>query len=103
MKQFSIQDLKANSTFESLSLEIVSVGEPRAFASRNKQGSLQNVVGKDSKGKEIRITLWNDQIRSLAEGEKIEIQKGWCSEYNGQLQISTGREGKIEKIGGVEK
>ncbi len=93
----NISELKANSSFDSIELEIVSVGEPRAFSNRKTQGSLQNVVGKDSAGKEIRITLWNEQIRSLQEGEKIDLQNGWCSEYNGQLQLSTGRNGTISK------
>lgn len=92
-----VKDLKANSAFDSIELEIVSVAEPRAFSSRKGQGSLQNVVGKDSEGNEVKITLWNEQIRLLNEGDTAVIENGWCSEFNGQIQISTGRNGKIVK------
>jgi replication factor A1 len=46
----------------------------------------------------VTITLWNDDIDRVNEGDSIKITKGWFQVYNGTMQISSGKFGKIEKI-----
>jgi len=89
-----VKDLRANNSVDSIELEIVSKGESKAFSTARGSGSLCNCAGKDETG-EIKITLWNEQINQVEEGNKIRIDNGWVSEYKGEKQLSTGRQGTI--------
>ena len=91
----NVKDLRPNTAIPEIELEIVSLGEAREFATAKGAGKVANAAGKDSKGDEIKISLWNDQIDQVAEGQKIRIENGWASEYKGQVQISTGKKGTL--------
>lgn len=93
-----IKDLKPKTPFDELILEVVTVGEPRAFASAQGQGTVCNAAVKDETGEEVSLTLWNEDYKKVHEGDKIKITGGWVSEYKGKLQISAGRNGTIESI-----
>jgi replication factor A1 len=94
-----VSELKPRSTVEDITLEVVSKAEPRQFASERGSGRVCNVAGKDEAGTEVQVTLWNEQCDQVKEGNKIKIEKGWCSEYNGKLQISTGKFGTLTVLG----
>jgi len=89
-----VSQLKANESFALLEVELVSKGEPRSFYSQKGNGSVCNAAVKDSSG-EVQLTLWNEQSKQYHEGDVLKIENGWCSEYKGRLQISTGRNGTI--------
>lgn len=91
-----IKDLKPKMTVSEIELEIVTKGEPRTFAGANGAGVVCSAAAKDADGKEISLTLWNDQYKQVHDGTKLKIIEGWTSEYKGQLQISTGKNGKLE-------
>jgi ssDNA-binding replication factor A large subunit len=91
-----IKDLKPKTNVDKIELEIVSMGEPKSFINKNGSGTLCNAAAKDEAGDEISITFWNEQYKGIENGTKLKIINGWVNEYNGNLQISTGREGKIE-------
>jgi replication factor A1 len=90
------KDVQANQNFEQLDLEITSKGEVRSFANQKASGKVCNLAAKDDTG-EIKVTLWNEQCDQFEEGDNIVIKDGWVSEYNGEKQVSTGRNGSIEK------
>jgi len=89
-----VKSLEANQGFVSLELEIVSKSEIRQFASHKGSGRVCNLAAKDSTG-EIKVTLWNEQCDQVSEGNNILIENGWCSEYKGEKQVSTGRGGTL--------
>lgn len=91
-----VKDLQVNQPFEQLTVEIISKGEPRPFSSARGTGSLCKAAVKDDSG-EVSLTLWNDQIKQYNEGDVLVIQNGWCSEFKGEKQISTGKKGTIAK------
>lgn len=93
-----IKDLKPRMNVSEIILEIVSKGEARSFTSAQGQGSVCNAAAKDETGEEISLTLWNDQIKEVEEGQTIKITNGWTSEFQGQLQISAGKMGTLEVI-----
>ncbi|MBS3120035.1 DNA-binding protein [Candidatus Woesearchaeota archaeon] len=76
-------------------LEITSKEEPRTFQKFGREGKVANAMGKDDAG-EIKLTLWNEQVDMVDQGDKIQIINGWCSEWQGEKQLSTGRFGKLE-------
>ena len=90
-------ELKPRQAIPEIVLEIVSKAEPRKFASEKGSGKVCSCAGKDEAG-EVSVSLWNEQCEQFNEGDVIKITNGWCTEYNGQLQVSTGRNGKIEKV-----
>jgi replication factor A1 len=91
-----IKELKPRMGVEEIELEVISKGEERDFANANGSGKVCSCAAKDEKGDEISVTLWNEQCSQINEGTKIKITNGWTSEFQGQLQISTGKMGKLE-------
>ena len=92
----NVKELKSKSAVPEITLEIVSKGEPREFASERGSGKVCNCAAKDETG-EISLTLWNEQIDEFGEGDKVKIENGWVSEYKGNVQLSAGKFGKITK------
>jgi replication factor A1 len=80
-----------------IELEVVSKGEIREFASAKGSGKVCSAAGKDDTG-EVQVSLWNEQIDQVNEGQKIRIENGWVSEYKGQLQLSTGKFGTLHVL-----
>lgn len=91
-----VKELQTNQTFAKVVVELVSKGETRPFASARGEGKLCKAAVKDESG-EVSLTLWNDQTGQFNEGDVLEIENGWCSEYKGEKQISTGKQGTIKK------
>lgn len=89
-----VKDLQPNNSFDVLELEIVELSEPREFTTFRGNGRVANAKAKDKSG-EIKVTLWGDQIDEVKEGDKITINDGWVKEYRGELQVSTGKFGKL--------
>ena len=93
-----ISELRARAAVPSITLEITSKGEPRQWANDNGSGKVCSCAGKDESGQEVSVSLWNDQIDEVNEGDKIEITDGWVSEFKGQLQVSTGKKGALKVL-----
>lgn len=93
-----IKELKPNTGFEEMIVEVVTKGEPRAFASASGQGTVCNAAVKDEDGEEVSLTLWNDDYKKVNDGDKVKISNGWVTEYKGRIQISAGRKGTLEVI-----
>ena len=96
-----IKDLKPNAGNVDLVLEVVDKEEARTFEKFGKSGSVCNVKVKDETGT-VKMTLWNEDIESVKVGDKIHLQNGWCSEFRDELQISSGKFGKIEVVEAME-
>jgi len=92
-----ISELKPRAAVPEIELEIVSKGETREWSNPNGSGTVCNCAGKDDSG-EVAVTLWNEQIEQVKEGDKIKITNGWCSEFRGEKQVSPGRQGSLEVI-----
>ena len=90
-----IADLKPNSNFDVLELEITSKGESRTFNNFKGTGQVCNLAGKDSTGKEVKVTLWNEQITQVNQGNNIKIENGWCTEFRGEIQVAVGKKGTL--------
>ncbi|MEK6958949.1 MAG: hypothetical protein AABW59_02780 [archaeon] len=93
-----VKELKPKTPVDVIELEIVTKGEPRAFASASGQGTVCSAAGKDSEGDEVSVTLWNEQYKEVNDGDKIIIKNGWVTEYKGTLQVSTGKQGTLEVV-----
>lgn len=89
-----IKDLQPNTSVDVLEAEVVEVEEPREFTNFRGTGRVANARVKDETG-EIKLTLWNEQVDQVAPGKKVKIENGWVKEYRGELQVGTGKFGKM--------
>jgi replication factor A1 len=96
-----IKDLKANSGNVDLVFEIVEKEEPRTFEKFGKTGSVCNAKVRDETGS-VKLTLWNEDIEKVKAGDKVHLQNGWCSEFKDELQISSGKFGKLDVVEAME-
>lgn len=87
-----IKDIQPNAKIEEIDLKLDSVDEPREV----RDGALKvaNAVGSDGTDT-VSITFWNDDIDKVKTGDTIRIVNGWAREYQGQIQISTGKFGQL--------
>lgn len=97
----AVKDLQPRQGNVDIELDVMDVGDIREFEKFGKKGRVANAVAKDDTG-DIKISLWNEQIDQVKAGDKIKITNGWVSEWQGELQLTTGKFGKLEVIGESE-
>ena len=66
----------------------------REFQKFGEPGRVCNATLKDDSGT-ITLTLWNDQVDEVKEGDKVHIENGYVSEWQGERQLGTGKFGKL--------
>lgn len=93
----AISDLQANSNANLESVEVTEKGDVREFSRMGQLGRVCNCKIKDESG-ECDLTLWNDDIDKYSVGDKLKLSDMWVKEWNGNLQVSTGKKGVIEKL-----
>ncbi|MBS3117628.1 DNA-binding protein [Candidatus Woesearchaeota archaeon] len=81
--------------------EMTKKEEPREFTKFGKVGRVCKAKIKDESG-EITLTLWNDEIDNIDVGDKVKITNGYCNEFQGELQITAGKFGKLEVLKGEQ-
>lgn len=93
IKYMKISDLEANSKVVNLVAQIDSLDEEGATPAGLK---VQDGLLADSTG-QVKFSLWGDQVGQHKVGDKI-MMNGWCKEFEGELQVSTGKFGKISEV-----
>ncbi len=89
-----VNELKPRAAVDEITLEVVSKGEVRSFANEKGSGKVCNCAAKDETG-EVSLTLWNEQTEEVNEGDNVKIENGWVSEFKGDKQVGTGRNGTL--------
>lgn len=90
-----VKDLKPKQGSVDIILDIVDVGPAREFSKFGKNGRVATAVAKDESG-DVKLTLWNEDIDKVKSGDKIHITNGYVNEWQGEIQLTTGRMGKLE-------
>jgi len=93
-----VKDLQPRQGKVDIELDVVDMGEPREFEKFGRAGRVTTAVAKDETG-DVKLTLWNDDIEKVKAGDKIKITNGYVSEWQGEMQLSTGKFGTLEVIG----
>jgi replication factor A1 len=96
-----VNELKPKQGKIDIVLEVTEKSEPKEFSKFGSTGRVCNAKGKDETG-EIAVTLWNEQIDQVNVGDKIHITNGYVSEYQGEMQLSTGKFGQLKVLGKEE-
>ncbi len=87
-----VSDLRDRTAVDELKLTIVSLGETRDTS----YGKVQSATAQDETGT-VTLSLWNDQVGKFEANDVVVIKKGWCKDFRGQLQVSAGKYGTLEK------
>ena len=96
-----IKDLQAKQGNVEIVGEVTEKSEIREFNKFGKSGRVCNAKLKDASG-EIKISLWNEQIEQVNVGNMVRITNGYVNEWQGELQLTTGKFGKLEIEGKSE-
>lgn len=94
----AIKDLQIRQGNVEIVVDIVDVGEVREFEKFGKSGRVATAIAKDETG-DIKLTLWNEDIDKVKSGDKVKLTNGYVSEWQGELQLTTGKFGKLEIVG----
>jgi len=92
-----ISELKAQTGDNEVEGVIIDVQPARIFNKFGKEGRVANAKLQDDSGT-ITLSLWNEQVDQVKMGDRIKISKGWVGDWQGNLQLSTGKFGTLEVI-----
>jgi len=97
-----VESLDPRSRQLNLTVKVVSKSEPRETISRS-DGSTHRVVDAlvgDETGC-LYMTLWDDNIDKVKEGDIIDIKNGYVSLFKGSMRLNIGRFGSFETSQGT--
>jgi replication factor A1 len=93
-----IEDLKFGMKRINLTAEVIEVPKPTTVYTRwGTMASVSNALIGDETGS-IKISLWNEQIYTISQGDKIQIVKGKVMSFQGEPQLRLGRQGHVSVI-----
>lgn len=96
-----LSELKANQGKVDIEVKVKSMEAPRTFNKYGKDLTVANAVVEDDSG-DMKLSLWNSDVDKVKVGDTVRISNGYVSEYNGTLQLTSGKFGKIEVVGAGE-
>jgi replication factor A1 len=93
----AIKDLQARQPAQRIEAVVVDMGPVREFNKFGKTGKVATARIKDATG-ECNLSLWNEQVDLLKKGDHIIVTDGYVTEWQGEVQLTTGRMGKLEVV-----
>jgi replication factor A1 len=96
-EKMEIKDLKPRIGNVEVEGVVADKGDVREFDKFGKKGRVCNVTLNDDTGR-VSLTLWNDDVDKVGVGDKVKIANGYVGEYNGEMQLGTGKFGKLEVV-----
>jgi len=93
-----INELRAGMRNVNVNGRVESLGESRTVNLRT-GGTAQvaDAVLSDDTGK-IKLSLWDDQIGMMNEGDEVSIENGYTQAFRGENSLNIGRYGKLAKL-----
>lgn len=93
----NIEELKAGQGKVDIEVEVVDISDVRTFSKFGKDGRVATAKVKDESG-EIDLTLWNENIDGVSVGDKLKIENGYVSEFQGNTQLTAGKYGTLSVV-----
>lgn len=90
----NIADLKTGQGKVDIEVEVVDISDARTFSKFGRDGRVATARVKDDSS-EIDLTLWNESIDEVSVGDKVKIENGYVSEFQGNPQLTAGKFGSI--------
>ena len=92
-----ISELQTGSRRVSLQAKVTSVEEPREVNTVRGKTKVANATIEDDSGN-VLLVLWGEEIEKVKEGDTVKIENGFVKEWNGTLQLSAGKYGKLTVV-----
>ena len=92
-----INELQNGTKKVELEATVTDVGEPRDVNTVNGKTKVATAIIEDDTGN-IALVLWGDDAEKFQAGTKIRVENGFVKEWNGQLQLSAGKFGRIKGL-----
>jgi ssDNA-binding replication factor A large subunit len=89
-----VTELSPNEVIKRVELVVLRRYPRRLVNSANYTGSLAAACGRDETGL-VGIVLWGEQVNRVKAGDVIRIENGWCRSRDGEIIVSTGRNGSL--------
>ncbi len=90
-----VKDLRTGMTRINLKARVVEIPKPQLVCTRyGNYASVANALIADETGT-VRLCLWNDQIGSIAMGDKIQLHNARMSTFKGEKQLRIGKTGAL--------
>ena len=93
-----IKDLKPKQGDVDIVIDVLEIGPTREFQKFGKPGKVATAKARDDSG-DVKLTLWNEDISKVKAGDKVHLTNGYVNEWQGEIQLTTGRMGKMEIVG----
>ncbi len=77
-----------------LVVKVIEKEEIRNVNTRFGPAKVANAVIEDDSGNMV-LVLWGDETEKINEGDNIKIDNGYVKSWNGSLQLSVGKFGKL--------
>ena len=92
-----VRDLTPNSKQVNVLAKVMSIGEPKEVMGKfgDPRKVCEAVVGDDTAT--ITLSLWNEQIGTIAKDEVILVDNGYVSLVRGHMRLNVGRYGNLSK------
>ncbi|MGD2141863.1 MAG: hypothetical protein PVH79_00100 [Candidatus Bathyarchaeota archaeon] len=94
-----IEDLGVNSRSINGTYKVVSVTDPKTVNSRkdNSRHTVAEALVGDDTGS-IYLTLWDEEIEDIDEGQLVELKNGYVKLYRGSMRLRVGRYGDLNVV-----
>jgi replication factor A1 len=92
----TVEELTPQSRRVNLTVKVVSINPVREVTSRRDGASHQvtEALVADETGS-VLLTLWDDTIDEVREGDTYDIHNGYITIFRGSMQLNTGRYGRL--------
>lgn len=89
---------KPQNKLEPVEGTIDSISEPRTVNLKTGgQAQVADAILKDDTG-QIKLTLWDAQIKMVKSGSKVRIENGYITNFKGENSLNVGKYGKLTVI-----
>ncbi|KHO48167.1 MAG: nucleic acid binding OB-fold tRNA/helicase-type [archaeon GW2011_AR5] len=89
-----ISELKDGTGKVDIEAKVIEKEATREVNTKFGRSKVANAVIEDDSGT-IALTLWGDDADKVKEGDSLKIENGFVKEWNGTLQLSVGKYGKM--------
>ena len=96
-----LADLKTGQDKADIEADVIEMTEPRTFDKFGRNLTVSTATLKDESGS-VKMSLWNQDVDKVKVGDRIKVTNGFVKEFQGEVQLTAGKFGKIEIIGKSE-
>lgn len=90
-KELKVNELAPKSAVEEISVKVIKISEPRnVFGKDGMSHKVSDVLVGDESGT-IIMTLWDNSVNKVKEGETIKIQNAFVSTFKGSMRLSLNK------------